>query len=184
MNEPTQATGLTRVAFIALGLLFTGIGVVGVFVPGLPTTPWLLAASYFFARSSKRFHRWLRTWPLTGHVLHDWEVNRGVRLHVKVLSVLLLVTVLGASIYLGRLRGWPAYMLVIVGCVGATVVISLPRARASAAPAPPTPPAPPPPAPHTPSAPAPDAPRTGPPAPPPTDAPAGAPPPAPPATPP
>jgi uncharacterized membrane protein YbaN (DUF454 family) len=129
VNEPAQVTGLTRIAFIAAGLLLTGIGLIGVVVPGLPTTPWLLAASYFFARSSRRFHRWLRTWPVTGQILHDWEAHRGVKLHVKVCSIVLLATVLGASIYFGRLRGWLAILLVGIGVIGATVVISLPRAR-------------------------------------------------------
>ena len=124
-----QATGLKRLVFIGLGFLFTGIGIVGIFVPLLPTTPWLLLASWFFARSSPRFHRWLRTWPLTGPVIRDWETHRGVRLKVKIAAITLLVLVMGSSIYFGRLGPGLSIMLVCFGIIGATVVICLPRIK-------------------------------------------------------
>ena len=127
--RPCQATGLKRVLFVSLGLLFTGIGIVGLFVPLLPTTPWLLLASYFFARSSSRLHHWLRTWPLTGQVIRDWETHRGVRLKVKVVGIALLVLVVSSSLWLGRLGPGLSVMLVCIGAVGATVVVCLPRVR-------------------------------------------------------
>jgi uncharacterized membrane protein YbaN (DUF454 family) len=185
VSEPTQATGLKRLVFIGLGFLFTGIGIVGIFVPGLPTTPWLLLASYFFSRSSKRFHTWLRTWPLTGHILHDWEVRRGVRLWVKIFAVVMLILVMGSSIYFGRLGTGLSIMLVCFGFIGATVVVLLPRAREIAAePVPPARPDSPPPTSPPPAAAAPSPPRECPPASPPSGAPAGGPRPEPSATPP
>jgi hypothetical protein len=47
-----------RYFFIALGFIFLGIGIVGVFMPVLPTTPFLLMTTYFFAKSSPKFHAW------------------------------------------------------------------------------------------------------------------------------
>ncbi|MBY0229015.1 MAG: YbaN family protein [Gemmataceae bacterium] len=124
-----QATGFKRLAFVVLGFLFTGIGLVGIFVPLLPTTPWLLLASWFFARSSPRFHRWLRTWPLTGAIISDWEKHRGVRLKVKIVAVLLLAAVMACSIWFGRLGPGLSILLVCIGAIGATVVVCLPRVK-------------------------------------------------------
>jgi uncharacterized membrane protein YbaN (DUF454 family) len=61
--------GAKRKVFAALGLVHLAIGVVGVVVPGIPGTIFLLAASYFFVRSSPRLERWLREHPRLGPYL-------------------------------------------------------------------------------------------------------------------
>src|SRR5262249_32832558 len=96
---------------------------------GLPTTPFLIAASYCFVRSSPRLHRWLRRSPVFGRLLHDWEVHRGIRKPVKVFAVCLVVVVVGASIVFG---GLPAWAKVVIGClaaVGVVVILSVPTVR-------------------------------------------------------
>jgi uncharacterized membrane protein YbaN (DUF454 family) len=60
---------MKRTIYIAAGGSCTGLGVIGIFVPGLPTTVFLLMASYFFARSSPRLHRWLVENPKLGPFL-------------------------------------------------------------------------------------------------------------------
>ena len=73
MNIIASATSLRRGIFATLGVLLVAIGIVGVFVPGLPTTEFILAASYLFARSSPRLHGWLEGNAVFGPLLRRFR---------------------------------------------------------------------------------------------------------------
>jgi uncharacterized membrane protein YbaN (DUF454 family) len=127
--NPGIHTGWRRVALVTLGLALVGMGYLGVVLPGLPATPFLLGASYCFIRSSPRLHRWLRRSPVFGKVLHDWEVHRGIRRPIKVLAVGMIATVVTASIVFG---GLPPWAKVLIGClagVGIGVIVCVPTVR-------------------------------------------------------
>jgi len=79
-----------RWLLVAAGFLFVGLGVVGIVVPLLPTTPFLLLAAACFARSSERFYRWLLGNRLFGAYVRDYREGRGVPARVKIFSVALL----------------------------------------------------------------------------------------------
>ncbi|KAF5067778.1 hypothetical protein DSECCO2_249690 [anaerobic digester metagenome] len=69
--------------FIGLGFLFFGIGAVGVVVPLLPTTPFLLLASFCFAKGSERFNRWFKATKIYKNNLESFEKNRSMTLKTK-----------------------------------------------------------------------------------------------------
>ena len=123
----STATGwsLRRKLWIAAGLVFTGIAVLGVALPILPTTPFLLLASWCFARSSPRLQAWLRQSKLFGPMLADWERERGVSLPVKVgaLGSVALAIVLGFVCY--DLVFWQQVVLLVLASVGVTVICLL-----------------------------------------------------------
>jgi uncharacterized membrane protein YbaN (DUF454 family) len=123
----STATGwsLRRKLWIAAGLVFTGIAVLGVALPILPTTPFLLLASWCFARSSPRLQAWLRQSKLFGPMLADWERERGVSLPVKVgaLGSVALAIVLGFVCY--DLVFWQQVLLLVLASVGVTVICLL-----------------------------------------------------------
>ena len=80
-----------RILFISLGFIFVGIGVVGIVVPILPTTPFLLLASFFFAKGSKKFHDWFISTKLYKKHLESFVNSRAMTLKSK-LSILLPVS--------------------------------------------------------------------------------------------
>lgn len=127
---PRPVTGVWRLVLIAGGLFFVGVAYLGAILPGLPTTPWLLLASYCFARSSPRLQRWLLRSPVFGKLLRDWHEHRGVRRPVKVLAVCVIVPVVTASITLGGLPVWVRWVIGCLAGVGVcTVLFVVPTIR-------------------------------------------------------
>lgn len=87
-------TYFTRSLLFVSGVICVILGLMGMALPLLPTTPFLLLAACCFARSSLRMHRWLLASPLLGPVIVDWEQAGLIRRKTKIVaSVLMLATV-------------------------------------------------------------------------------------------
>ena len=128
-TKPPKVTGFRKSIYISLGILFVGLAAVGVALPGLPTTPFLLLASFFFVRSSPRFHTMLLRSRIFGPFLRDWYEKRAIRPGVKYTTLVLIPTMIGISAYFAQFS-WPVLAVVIVlGLVGITVVMRLPVIR-------------------------------------------------------
>ncbi|AFR71702.1 YbaN family protein [Brachyspira pilosicoli] len=80
-----------RILFIVLGFIFLGVGAIGIVVPILPTTPFLLLASFFFAKGSKRFHDWFLSTKLYKKYLESFVKSRAMTLKGK-LTILIPVS--------------------------------------------------------------------------------------------
>lgn len=72
-----------RGLWLLLAYLCLGLGVVGIFLPGLPTTPFVLLAAYAAARGSRRLHAWLLAHRLFGPMIRDWEASGAVSRKAK-----------------------------------------------------------------------------------------------------
>ncbi|WP_428305207.1 YbaN family protein [Lacipirellula sp.] len=122
------ATGWRRAALVLLTAVALLLAVLGVLIPGLPTTPFVLLASYGLMRTSRRWHRWLLDSRLFGGVLRDWHLHRGIGAHVRVKALALLVIVVCATCF------WPTTPLavkavvLIGGMLGGAYVWRLPTA--------------------------------------------------------
>lgn len=79
--------GLRRAMLAALGTLCVAMAIVGIFVPGLPTTVFVLAASYLFARSSPRLDRWLAENPWLGPSLRRFAETGGMSMRSKAVAL-------------------------------------------------------------------------------------------------
>lgn len=74
--------------YVTLGCLFVFIGVVGVFLPILPTTPFLLVAAFFFSKGSDKFYLWLIHHKYLGPPIQDWKTNGVIRKPHKIFATI------------------------------------------------------------------------------------------------
>ena len=81
-----------------LGVVSLSLGVAGIFLPLLPTTPFLLLAAWAFVRSSPRLYAWLINHPHLGEYIRNFRENRAIPLRVKVVSVSLVWLTIGFCI--------------------------------------------------------------------------------------
>jgi uncharacterized protein len=108
-----------KILLNAVGVVAVVLGVIGIFVPLLPTTPFLLLASACFLRGSKRLHHWLLTNRVFGKYIRDYEEKRAVPRRAKVAALTVMWASLGYSVYLVQLL-WLQLLLVAIG-VGVTI---------------------------------------------------------------
>jgi uncharacterized membrane protein YbaN (DUF454 family) len=113
---------LSRWALITTGTFFLGLGIIGIFLPLLPTTPFLLLAAACYARSSKRFYNFLLNNKWLGNYIKNYRERKGIPLKIKILSISFLWIVIGYSaifvvhIFLGKI-------VIILIAVGVTIHI-------------------------------------------------------------
>ncbi len=112
-----MATGLRRVIYLLLGWFFVGVAALGVVLPLLPTTPFLLLAAILFARSSEHFYAWLLGNRHFGAVIRQWREDASLPLGVRIKAIVLVVAVFSLSIYLMRALPWLQLGLVLL-CAG------------------------------------------------------------------
>jgi uncharacterized membrane protein YbaN (DUF454 family) len=84
-----------RVFFLVSGFVSLGLAILGIFLPVLPTTPFLLLSAYCFSRSSKKWHQWLLKHKHFGKIIRDYNDRRGVSLRIKIFAISFLwITIL------------------------------------------------------------------------------------------
>jgi hypothetical protein len=81
---------MKRIILISLGWLCVGLGFVGVFVPGIPTTIFLIIALWAFTKSSKKLRHWLLNHKRFGPILNNWQQHKVVPRRAKILMVVLM----------------------------------------------------------------------------------------------
>ena len=104
-----------RWLLIAFGWTCVGIGMVGVVTPGLPTTVFILAAAWAFARSSRRFHRWLYTHPRFGPMIRDWDEHRVIPVRAKILAIAMMTaSLIFVAVFVAKSWFPPAAMFAVM----------------------------------------------------------------------
>ncbi len=98
MNKRKITKRLGKLALILVGHFSAALGILGIFIPLLPTTPFLLLAAACYARSSERFYIWLKNNKWLGNYIENYREKKIIPLKVKVLSLSLLWLVIGFSI--------------------------------------------------------------------------------------
>ena len=90
---------LKKLLWISLGILFVGLGAIGVVIPGLPTTPFLILAAACFIRSSQRLYDWLIQNKTFGPYLKDYREGKGIPKKAKVLAVSMIIIFVSYSVF-------------------------------------------------------------------------------------
>ena len=111
-----------RWSLITVGLGCTGLAILGIFLPLLPTVPLLLLAAACFVRSSERFHGWLLQHPRLGPMIRGYLEGQGIPLKSKIYAIALLwLTIPISALFLTSLL-WVQITLFAIGC-GVTVYL-------------------------------------------------------------
>ena len=115
-----------QLIFAALGTLFLVLGVIGIFLPVLPTTPFLLLATACYARSSRRVYNWLMNHPTFGPLIVEWRTYRSIPRRIKRLAIVMIVLTFGSSILFFVKDGWLQLALTVFGLALVTWMYQIP----------------------------------------------------------
>ena len=111
---------LTRWLLMTIGIVSVGLGTAGIFLPLLPTTPFLLLAAACFIRSSDRLYQWLLHNRWFGSYIRNYREKRTLPLRAKVTALVLLWTTMTYSVFI-LLRHWALQVLLILIAAAVTV---------------------------------------------------------------
>lgn len=115
---------MKKYAFLVLGTLSLGIGMIGVVIPILPTTPFLLIASFLYLRSSKRMHNWLINHKVFGSYIYCYMTYRAISARSKTGILIFLWATLAGSVTVIQ-QIYIEVLLVIVGLAVTTHILLL-----------------------------------------------------------
>jgi len=120
-----------RLLWFSLGWISLGLGLLGAFLPILPTTPFMLLSAAAFAKSSPRLHRWIVEHPTFGPPVRDWHAHGAISRRAKLMATAAMGAVLLLSLLL-RLR-WEVLAVQALCLVGAgAFILSRPDSPADA----------------------------------------------------
>ena len=90
---------LKKYIYISFGFIFVGLAFLGIFLPGIPTTPLILLAAWFFSRSSEKLEKWLKNHKTFGPLILNWERYKGINRKSKIIAICLIIPTFAFSIY-------------------------------------------------------------------------------------
>ena len=109
-----------QILLITLGTFFVGVGIAGIFIPVLPTTPFLLLSAALYAKSSTRFYNRLINNRIFGSYIKNYREGKGIPLKLKIITTALLWITIGCSAIFAVDILWVRIMLFIIAA-GVTV---------------------------------------------------------------
>lgn len=105
-----------------IGLISLGLGLVGIFLPVLPTTPFLLLSAALFLRSNRRLYDWLLNHPRLGPYITNFMIHKSIPLRVKIISVSMVwITLLYCAVFVAEF--WLLRLLFILLAAAITIHI-------------------------------------------------------------
>ena len=120
---------MLKALLIILGTLFLALGAVGIVVPGLPTTPFLLLAAALYVRSSRRLYAWLIGHRLFGPIIRRYRETRTISRRSKIISLTLMWAMISLSLLI-FIESLPVRLLVLgLGAAGTAALLMIRTAK-------------------------------------------------------
>lgn len=117
-----------KLIYAIAGLIFTATGIVGIFIPGLPTTPFLLLALWCFARSSDRLHNWLLNHKVLGTFIRDYQEKGALPLKLKIISLTTIFMSLALAVWFHE-STTVRIVVITLGMTGVWVILRIPTLK-------------------------------------------------------
>ena len=120
-----------KIIFIICGYLSLALGVIGIFLPILPTTPFAILAAYFFSKSSKKLHDWLLERRHLGPLIKEWEGHGVIRTPAKLAATLGIVTLFSYTLIFVKVAVWIKAIVSLCGIAILGFIWTRPSSKAS-----------------------------------------------------
>ena len=121
-NDKQLRNKFIQILLLTLGTIFVAVGITAIFIPVIPTTPFLLLAAVLYAKSSKKFYFWLLNNKICGKFIKDYKEGRGIPLKFKILTIILLWITIGSTIVFSINILWVKILLFLIA-IGVTIHI-------------------------------------------------------------
>lgn len=121
-----HSSRLVRIVLLVLGSLALLLGIIGIFLPGLPTTPFVLLAAACYARASEKFYRRLLANKTFGPLIIEWRRHRSIPYRVKLIAVAMMSLTICASIWTLSGMPWLQWTLALIGLGTAAMLWRIP----------------------------------------------------------
>ena len=118
-----------RALYGVTGMVALTLGVIGVFLPVLPTVPFMLIALWAFSNSSQRLHDWLYHHPRLGHAVRQWKKHRAIAARTKLMSASVMSLSAIWLVFFSTVSGWPLAAALAFMAYGAWFVLSRPTLK-------------------------------------------------------
>ncbi|AYF45247.1 MULTISPECIES: YbaN family protein [Halobacteriovorax] len=87
-----------RIIYLSFGIAFVALAIIGVFLPLIPTTPFLLLSAYCFSRSSEKYYQWLLNHKIFGEIITDWNKYGVVSIKSKIIAISMIIALFSYSL--------------------------------------------------------------------------------------
>jgi uncharacterized membrane protein YbaN (DUF454 family) len=117
-----KKVAMSRFLLITLGTLSLALGVIGIVVPGLPTTIFLLGAAACYVRSSERLYNWMLQHKVLGAYISNYRKYKAMPLKSKIIALIMMWTMISISVFF-FIKSFTVQIIVIVSGIIGTIVI-------------------------------------------------------------
>lgn len=116
-----------NILFLMLGWVCILLAIIGIFLPLLPTTPFLLLAAFLFSKGSKRLHSWLLSQKTFGPIIKNWEQNGAIAPRAKALSTIMIIILFSYTLIFVNVVLWIKIVVFLTGACVLTFILTRPN---------------------------------------------------------